>query len=139
LNIPFGNFKVYDTVEKRIIEGNVAITTYTDDVAVSIIEEDPIQYGFYLNPIGHRERYIVIPEVPRKIGDVPLYVGDILSNGSNLWVIKFDLMIGIYCTSVEFPDAFNRLDNLLKYGWRKVGDIFTNPELLDGKSAEVFL
>jgi len=139
LGIPIGNFKVYDKVEKKIIDGNIAITNYSNDYAVSMIKEELLQRNCCLIPIGRRERFIVIPEVPNTVGDEPLYVGDVLSNGIHPWVIKFDYKKGVYCTSIEFPNAFNRLDHLLKNGWKKIGDIFSNSELLGGKSVEVFL
>jgi hypothetical protein len=139
MNNTFGNFKIYDLVERCIVMSNIAITSYNDIASVSKIEED--KEGLYLHAIGRRDRYVLIPEVP--VNDIasgePLYSGDILSNGKNNWVIKFDLMRGVYCTMIEFPDAFNPLGTLLEFGAVRIGSIFSNPELLEGKKVEVFL
>lgn len=139
MNNAFGNFKVYDLLEKRIVTDNVAITSYHDIGSVSVIKAD--QEGLYLHAIGRRDRYVLIPEIPLRdlqSGEL-LYAGDILSNGKNNWVIKFDLMRGVYCTMIEMTDAYNRVETLLGFGAIRIGTIFSDPELLCGKDIEVFL
>jgi hypothetical protein len=145
MNTPLGEFKVYDTLTKEILSKPIAITTYDGIAALSTIEGVD---GVYLHAIGRRDRYIVLPQVPDLINPRnvqkdqkgnKLWAGDILSNGKNAWVIKFDLLKGIYCTMVEMPDAYNQLNTLLNMGWLKVGDIISNPELLGGRLAQVFL
>lgn len=132
-----GKFKVYDLQKKEIIPGKVALTSYDDVITLSVNEKDSV--GFYLTN-GRRDRYVILPQIPTQIVTETFYAGDILSNGSdNLWVIKFDLMSGVYCTMIDLPNTYNKLESLLSFGCKKVGDIFTNPELLRGSSVEVFL
>ncbi|MGV2885917.1 hypothetical protein [Paenibacillus taichungensis] len=139
MNNTFGNFKIYDLVERCIVKSNIAITSYNDIASVSKIEED--KEGLYLHAIGRRDRYVLIPEVPFKdiASGEPLFSGDILSNGKNNWVIMFDLMRGVYCTMIELPDAYNPLETLLEFGAVRIGSIYSNSELLEGKKVEVFL
>ncbi|WP_178076102.1 hypothetical protein [Paenibacillus oralis] len=139
MNTTIGNFKIYDLVEKCIVENDVAITSNNDIATVSKFEE--IQEGLFLRAIGRRDRYVLIPEVPFNdiASGAPLYSGDILSNGKNNWVIKFDLVRGVFCTMIEFPDAYNRLEALQEFGFERIGSIFSNPELLTDREIEVFL
>lgn len=134
MKTPFGNFKVYDTVKKEIVSFDVAFTSYD---AVAKIEKD--KDGLYLQAIGRGDRYVFLPEVPTENGGAPLSTGDILSNGISKWVVKFNLMMGIYFSSVAYPDVYEDFDTLHEYGYKKIGDIFSNPDLLDGKTVEVFL
>lgn len=137
MNNRLRNFKIYDLVGKCIVMNDMAITSFNSSALVPKSEEN--KDGLFLNE--GQDRYVIIPEVP--FNDVtsgePLFSGDILSNGKNNWVIKFDLMRGVYCTMIEFPDAYNPLETLLEFGAVRIGNIFSNPELLDGKEVEVFL
>lgn len=129
-----GRFKVWDTLEKKILEGNYALTDYEDIGSLKELRDD--EEGVYLHAIGRRDRYIVIPELPRQdqAGN-KLWVGDLLSSGNeNLWVIRFDLMKGVYCSLVSMPHSYNELDFLIESGLIKVGNIFSGQVLRQGEN-----
>lgn len=135
---PLGTFKIFDLSTKSLL-GDVAITSSNN--ALSVVKIETENEGVLLHATGLKERYVFILEIPFKdnASEEPLYVGDILSNGKNDWVIKFDLMRGVYCTMIEMPDAYSRLEALLEFGLVRIGSIFSNTELLGGKELEVFL
>lgn len=124
MNEQFGRFKVWDTLEKKILEGHYSLSDSDHLSWVKQICKD--NEGMYLHAIGRRDRYIVIPQLPRKDKEgVQIWVGDILSNGSeHLWVIRFDLMRGVYASLISMPDSVNQVDFLLESGLVKVGDLF---------------
>jgi hypothetical protein len=125
---------VWDTLKKRIVDKPIAYTNYDELGTLATLEEDA--EGVYLHAIGRRDRYVVVPELPRKDKNgVTLSVGDILSNGGeHLWVIRFDLIGGVYCSLVSMPDSYNKLDILLEHGLVKVGDIFDGIMLNSGEN-----
>jgi len=128
MSTPLGKCRVYDLK----LNCFVPIDPGKHEDTFEILQE------YFLK--GRRDRYIMLPEVPcmDKGSGEPLFAGDILSNGKNKWVIKFDLMSGVYCTMIDLPDAYNRLQNLLDNGFERIGNI-SNAELLDGKAVAVFL
>lgn len=82
--------------------------------------------GVYLNAIGRRDRYVLVPMTSRtEENQQKLWVGDLLSNGTeNVWVIRYDFMRGIYCSLIGVLNSFNSLDFLIEKGLIKIGDIF---------------
>lgn len=134
INNQFGRFKIWDTLEKKILEGHYSLSDFDHLSSVKQICKD--NEGMYLHAIGRRDRYIVIPQLPRKDKEeTQLWVGDILSGGNeHLWVIRFDLMRGVYCSLISMPNSVNQLDFLLESGLAKVGDLFDGVILNQGEN-----
>lgn len=138
MNTPLGRFKVWDMYAKKIISEDIAYIYHDDLATIARIDQD--DEGLYLHSIGRRDRYVIIPELPRLDlnGDrKPLWVGDVLSKDDrkdNLWVIRFDLMRGVYSSLIGFPDSFYQVDDLIEQGLCRVGDIFEGIVLNSGEN-----
>lgn len=133
MNEQIGRFKIWDTLEKKILQGQYALSSFNDVSSLKQLKRD--KDGVYLHAIGRRDRYIIIPELPRKDGrGNVLSVGDLLSSPTTveMWVIRFDLIQGVYCSMISMPDTYNKLDYLLEQGLYKVGDIFEGVVLREG-------
>lgn len=126
MNASMGRFHLYDTYQKKLLTDHYGFLSYNEVASLSVNEE-----GVYLESIGRRDRYVLIPMLPRKDKhDHQLWVGDVLTNDSgNLWVIRYDLLTGAYASLISMPSSRYQLDDLLSEGLWWSGTIFDGDSL----------